>query len=114
MVVPMSPRLASAMTSSPATGGGDHRLEGGQAGRPVALEEGDLGLDHRDDAGEGLEAAQAEVAEAVRPIGQSPLVQQTAEGSMPAHNGPVAATAAATRARNPPSVPPRSRHGPAP
>ena len=67
MVEPMSPRLASAMTSEPGLAGRGHDLlEGGQAGRPAPLEEGHLGLDHRHHAGEGLDARQPEACGARR------------------------------------------------
>ena len=96
MVDPMSPRLASAMTSRPAVAGrGHHRFEGGHSARAPSLEERHLGLDHRHHTGERLHAAQAERAEPVGRVGQAPPSSRAGEGSMPAHSGPVRATAAA-------------------
>ena len=91
------------MTSSPAVrAAAMHRLEGGHAGRPATLEERHLGLDHRHHPGEGLHAAQAERAEPVgRSSGSPHCSSRAADGSMPAHSGPVPATAAATLAREP-------------
>ena len=95
----MSPRLASAMTIRPAAvASAIEPLELGHPGRAVALEERDLRLDHADHAGERLDAGRDRTHAAPwrrRAAPTPPAAPPT--GRCPAHSGPVAATAAATR-----------------
>ena len=88
--MPMSPRLASAITRSPATRASrEHALERGVARGAVALEERDLRLDDADPAGRGVDDAQAELADALGGVGLSPTPRAaTACGSMPTQRWP--------------------------
>ena len=64
-------------------GRGNQPLELGQPGRAVALEEGHLRLDHRDRAGERLDAASPKGAQPGGIVSQTPIGQQSARGVDP-------------------------------
>ena len=73
----MSPRLTSAITSSPASRASrEHALERGVARGAVPLEERDLRLHDADPVGRGLDDAQAELAHALGGVGLAPLREQ--------------------------------------
>ena len=95
----MSPRLASAITSSPAAARlGDEPLELGHARRAVPLEERDLRLDHRRPLRRTPRRTSRRTARSPSASSRSPHdASSAADGSMPAHSGPVRRTAAATR-----------------
>ncbi len=95
----MSPRLASASTSSPASAAStSRRSSSAMPGRAVALEERHLRLDHRHHPAEGLDAGPAERAQTLDVVAQAPGLQECARRiDARAQSGPRRPTASATR-----------------
>ncbi len=107
MVEPMSPRLASAMAMRPlARAAASTSSRAAIPPEPRRSKKATCGLTTGTTPAKASTQARPKVRTPAGVSGNPQAARSSADGSMPAHNGPVAATALATLVANPSVMPP--------